>query len=520
MNRLPRHLDDLRGLRAAEWSRESTRGQYDAFGPEAQRDQRERMIERTGLVRTGLEWSVAHSGRTIGSTAMFADMLERAGHDYDVLVVGYVSRFARDLRTAVNARHELHARGAAILFCDERLLSSDEEAWEQWAREAVEAEAYSRRLGKRIREGYAAKFRRHGDQGGSAPRGFRRTEERPHLLEPDPAAIGAVVALFERYASATVSIADLAAETGWPADGIRATLANPIYNGRVRRHRRSGEEEVLPARWRTHPPVSDELWARVQEVRAGHWTGGGRPTPVHVHLLAGRLFCAACGVRVRATSSTKARRWTYRRYRHPERCAAWPQESYDAARLERVIGAQVAGMRIDDTLRVRLRRLAEGTVAPPDATALRRRQLERELRERAIALAERRISLEVYSADHHRITAAIDELAEQPRAESVDPDRALYWLRHLKRAWVEAGPQDRRALVAALYDRVNLAGDQIVGSRLTPAAYAHGADLAMPESVLVARPAGARRGRSTERVACPVEFRSERLRWLRQTRSA
>ena len=43
-------------------------GQWDAFGPEAQRVRRERMIERTGLVRTGLEWSVAHRGRTIGRT--------------------------------------------------------------------------------------------------------------------------------------------------------------------------------------------------------------------------------------------------------------------------------------------------------------------------------------------------------------------------------------------------------------------------------------------------------------------
>ena len=43
-------------------------------------------------------------------------MLAGAGEDWEVLVVGYVSRFARDLRTVVNARHDLHARGAVILF--------------------------------------------------------------------------------------------------------------------------------------------------------------------------------------------------------------------------------------------------------------------------------------------------------------------------------------------------------------------------------------------------------------------
>ena len=181
--RLPATLDDLRGLRSARWVRESTRGQYDTFGPEAQREQQDRAVERYGLIESGLSWSVAHSGRTVANTGQFRDMLSRAGIEYDLLVVGYVSRFARDLRTAVNARHDLHAAGAAILFCDERVLTSDEDGWELFAREAVEAEAYSRRLGKRIREGYAAKFRRFADQAGNPGWGFRRVAGR---LEPDP----------------------------------------------------------------------------------------------------------------------------------------------------------------------------------------------------------------------------------------------------------------------------------------------------------------------------------------------
>src|SRR3954449_3351380 len=194
--KLPRTLDDLQGRRAARWVRESTRGQYDTFGPEAQREQQDRAVERYGLIESGLSWSVAHSGRTVANTGQFQDMLSRAGIEYDVLVVGYVSRFARDLRTAVNARHDLHAAGAAILFCDERVLTSDEDGWELFAREAVEAEAYSRRLGKRIREGYAAKFRRLADQAGNAPWGFRRTER---VLAIDSAAIGDVVEAFQRY---------------------------------------------------------------------------------------------------------------------------------------------------------------------------------------------------------------------------------------------------------------------------------------------------------------------------------
>jgi len=90
-------------------------------------------------VDDGLEWLVAQSNRTIGATADFGEMLAAAADRFDVLVVGYVCRFARDLETAVTARRALHRAGAAILFADERILTSDDEQCERWAREAVEA---------------------------------------------------------------------------------------------------------------------------------------------------------------------------------------------------------------------------------------------------------------------------------------------------------------------------------------------------------------------------------------------
>lgn len=136
-----------RPARGALDPRVDARPVRDNYGPEAQRDQQDRSIARWALADTGIEWQVAHSGRTVSSTAQFREMVARAGRDYDVLLVGYVSRFTRNLHSAVNARQDLHAAGAAILFCDERVLSSDENEWEAWARETVEAEAYGRRLG-------------------------------------------------------------------------------------------------------------------------------------------------------------------------------------------------------------------------------------------------------------------------------------------------------------------------------------------------------------------------------------
>ena len=53
-------------------------------------------------------------------------------------------------------------------------------------REQVDSEAYSRKLAKRVHEGYKAKIRDCIDQGGGLlPVGFRRVGEQK-LMEPDP----------------------------------------------------------------------------------------------------------------------------------------------------------------------------------------------------------------------------------------------------------------------------------------------------------------------------------------------
>lgn len=66
---------------------------------------------------------------------------------------------------------------------------------------------------------------------------------------------------------------------------------NPLYNGWIRRHRRSDRETLKPAPWRANPPVSDELWARVEEIRRSRTHGGGSHRLARVDLLGGLIFC-------------------------------------------------------------------------------------------------------------------------------------------------------------------------------------------------------------------------------------
>ena len=51
-------------------------------------------------------------------------------------------------------------------------------------------------------------------------------------------------------------------------------------------------------------------------------------------------------------------------------------------------------------------------------------------------------------------------------------------------------PKEKEELMHAIYERITVAGPEIVGVRLTAAAYAHGLALALPEKVEMARPTG------------------------------
>jgi len=74
-------------------------------------------------------------------------------------------------------------------------------------------------------------------------------------------------------------------------------------------------------------------------------------------------------------------------------------------------------------------------------------------------------------------------------------------------------PEEKADLLHAIYERIVVAGPEIVRVRLTSAAYAHGLALALPEKVAMARPTGV--GRAIATYDMPIEGRDE---WLAAAR--
>jgi hypothetical protein len=93
---------------------------------------------------------------------------------------------------------------------------------------------------------------------------------------------------------------------------------------------------------------------------------------------------------------------------------------------------------------------------------------------------------------------------------------AVEWLRAIREVIQIADvPKAKADLMHAIYERITVAGPEIVGVRLTAAAYTHGLALAPPTKVAMsrlktmARPTGV--GRATTTYDMPIEGRDE---WL------
>ena len=441
MNRaLPASLEQVRGLRAARWIRESTTGQYDNFGPDAQREQQDRAIERYGLLDSGLEWAVASSGwKSAWRTPAWEDMLRSAeAGEFDVLVVGYVSRFLRNLKQTLDVvEDQLRPAGVAVLFVDEQILTSDLAHWDQFISQAHEAETYSRRLSKRVGEGYAVKRRRFGVPGGNrAPFGIIR-EGRPSILRIDEPRAVVVRQAFD-LAAADKTDWEVAAETGLRKTHVAEILTNPIYAG----HLRTSEPAGIA------PIISPAVFTKVQTARERRRTRTpGRIVKRHYAL---RLCCAGCGRYLHGDVG---------RYRHPApTCepfrAARPElrrrgrrtgddtrvkgHSYPQNWYEDAIGALLARVgRVDDRVITEIVRRHAEYEQHPDQLGLAR--IERARDEAARQLNKTR-DIDAWRAT----TARLD--AEEAIARQFDGPTRLSaveivdYLRSLPRLWADAGP--------------------------------------------------------------------------------
>ena len=121
-----RHLtfEDLRGLRAEGYVRDSTLDQRDGFGPEIQRHNIQRFAQSYGLI-LGEQWYTEFvSGRYANKRKEFQQLLEDAELDrFDVLLVDHTSRFGRNQAECIRYKEHLQRLDKVIVFVSQGIVS-------------------------------------------------------------------------------------------------------------------------------------------------------------------------------------------------------------------------------------------------------------------------------------------------------------------------------------------------------------------------------------------------------------
>ena len=206
-------FEDLRGLRAEGYIRDSTLDQKDGFGPAIQRGNEERFAEAYGLV-VGRRWYTEFvSGRSVEKRLEFHRFLEDAGMDlFDVLLVDHTSRFGRNQAECIRYKEELRLLGKTVVFVSQGIISgSDRDFLAERINETLD-EQYSRNLSRYVSAGLYEKVV-HGLAVGPPPLGYKSeilSGRKGERKVPDPDAMPVLLSLLQDYSTGDYSYRDVA----------------------------------------------------------------------------------------------------------------------------------------------------------------------------------------------------------------------------------------------------------------------------------------------------------------------
>jgi len=302
-------FDDLKGLRAECYVRDSTLDQSNGFGPDIQHRNEERFAGNYGLI-LGRRWYQEFvSGRSAKNRHEFQKVIEDARSDlFDVLLVDHTSRFGRNQAECIRYKEELQNLSKTVVFVSQGIISgSDRDFLSERINETLD-EQYSRNLSRYVSSGLALKAE-SGLHVGPCPLGYRSQliSAGPERKVPDPATMPALILVLKDYSSGEFSYRDVAnhanaagyrMQTGALFTGycIRDIMSNRFYEGKVVYHKGCLDEKVIDGCHEVPGEVED-LWLRCQAIKKNRTNGfAGHPRGEdHTYPFSKVLKCHKCG---------------------------------------------------------------------------------------------------------------------------------------------------------------------------------------------------------------------------------
>ena len=199
-NEPPVTFEELKGLRARGYIRDSTLDQRDGFGPDIQRHNIQRFADSYILILDDFFYVEFVSGRSASKRSVFAQLIEDARLDlYDVLLVDHTSRFGRNQEECIKYKTILRELGKVVVFVSQGIISgSDRDFLNERINETLD-EVYSRNLSRYISAGLFEKASQ-GLANGKPPLGYKSEKldnGRRESKVPGPKTLPALFELLE-----------------------------------------------------------------------------------------------------------------------------------------------------------------------------------------------------------------------------------------------------------------------------------------------------------------------------------
>ena len=473
-------FEDLRGLRAVGYIRDSKLDQREGYGPDIQKNNEVRFAESYGLVLCDQFYTEFVSGRSMQKRKKFQQIIEDAGIDlFDVLLVDHTSRFGRNQGECIRYKDELQGMDKTVIFVSQGIISgSDRDFLSERINETLD-EAYSRNLSRFVREGFAEKAAQ-GNAIGKPPFGYKteksaRGRGARHVVDRN--SLPTLLAVLEGYTSNKHSFRSLAQElnTKWyrtshgkpfTESSISNILNNRFYQGEVVYHGGRSDEEVFPGAHDV-PKEIKELWLLCQEVRMQRNAPGQSSPPSRqqrVYPLTGPLVCDGCGRPFHGIGNHNRRSISLRMVHSWHRCDMQPQ-SVSASGIEQEFSERVLGcLKIDEGWQAAILGAMSKEGPEPDHAA--------EIRRIEAASANLRkqhlwnvIGDEEFKADYQELQRQKRALAPKPPARSSpNLNRAAGLLSDLPALWKHPGVTQvqRRELAREAFDEIRLRDGKLV----------------------------------------------------------
>ena len=477
-------FEDLKGLRAEVYVRDSTLDQRDGFGPDIQHKNAERFAQMYGLL-LGVRWYTEFvSGRSVEKRAQFQQIIEDARLDrFDVLLVDHTSRFGRNQAECIRYKEELKLLGKTVVFVSQGIISgSDRDFLSERINETMD-EGYSRNLSRYITEGLVRKAE-SGLHVGPSPLGFKselKAGTREHKV-PDPATIPILFMALKEYATGDYSYREVANHlnavgyrtqngrffTGY---NLRDILSNRFYEGKVVYHQGLPDEEVFNGKHEV-PDEVRQLWLRCQVIKhertnrpVGHPRRENHDYPFsHV------LKCHHCGNSYHGEAvyykDTTKLRLIHERHSHGKQCNIMPKsrsvDSLNREFAERVL----AYVNLDKGWKTRVMAvILNGGVTENKANQDQANRLSKVLEN----LRKQHLWGDISDGDYRREKADLERqiktlTPDTTPIEMPNMERAAQLLNEMPALWQHPGVtnKQRESLVQEVFNKISVDGDALV----------------------------------------------------------